>query len=725
MYDYQSTAQAWAHDDPLPWWQWLKEEPVVIIEENELPAWKDAEQIYQVLRAMGANHVRYPAVCWGAHFYKESQSLPKFFTLDPGSDYFGDVSECMKKHGAKVMAYCHYGVLYRELEELHPDWLAVKSDGSYWIWQNIHRMACLSSDTFVEAMRTAIQEVIERYEPDSIYLDGPAWYHSDCHCEWCKRKYRDAFGEPLPDTLSVEDGSLPNYQRHRDTVHLDVVKGIHELTQSAEIPLQINTSMHHTQAHRQGCMENAMTHCEGANTTEVNRSSRFSPIVLSAKLGESLKRVSMAYCPPGPYESLRTHNFPETLVTGIGYAMHGGTFMLQPGICYFHDETGGPIMRKLTETISNNREIYYRTQPVKELALVLNNMSFDTLHPSPHLGYLKRCFLGAFEALCHGHRHFDCMLDAQLSTERLKGYKALLLPIATYLDDHQEKALRGFVADGGVVIVGPETSLYDAKGERRSDFALADFLGVSFVRENDKSVIHTREYRESAHIHPFAPIPEAYIRLVDDLPGMDAATTKPIITTDASAGCTGTTRTVDYYIVEPHEGTRVAAELHLPAGGAFGEPFTFPEGTPPAVTIHPYGKGLVIYVASHPWERYLSRSLKEQRDLVIGLVDHALQGKPILSSDAPPGVYFNLTEDRNGKYLHILNYCGTMLERSAAIEWIAPLHDVPFRIRNDQPFARIETVFDRATVSVEESSDYYTLTLSRLETHQTIRLLYG
>jgi len=75
--DYAKTAQTWSINDPLPWWQWLKEEPVVIIEENELPAWKNPEQIYKVVKDMGANHVRYPAICWGGHFYKESKALPK------------------------------------------------------------------------------------------------------------------------------------------------------------------------------------------------------------------------------------------------------------------------------------------------------------------------------------------------------------------------------------------------------------------------------------------------------------------------------------------------------------------------------------------------------------------------------------------------------------------------------------------------------------------------
>ncbi len=724
--DYSKTAEPWSIKDPLPWWQWLKEEPVVIIEENELPAWKSPEQIYRAVRDMGADHVRYPAICWGAHFYKESKSLPKFSALEPDSDCFGDVLRYMRKKGVKVMAYNHYGVLYRELEDLHPDWLARKRDGSCWVWNDMHRMACLASDSFIEAMQTAISEVLDIYHPDSIYLDGPTWYQGDCHCEWCRRKYHEMFGEELPDTLSEKDGTLYKYYQLRDAVHIRVVEGIHELTQRAGVPLTINTIMHHNAGRRSGLMELAVAKCEGANTTEVNRTSRFWPIMLCAKLGESLKRVSMAYCPPGPFESLRTHNFLETLLTGISYAMHGGSLMLQPGISYFHDATGSEIMKRLMGILKENKGMFYRTQPVKETALVLNNTTFDAMGNTPQRKYLMNCYLGAFEALAHGHRHFDCMTDLQLSTERIKDYKVLFMPIAACFDEYRRNVLEEYVFNGGTIILGPNASLFNEDGSKRDSFDLEDLMGVRFIRENDKSVIRIREYRESAHVHPYAKIPEAYIRLLKNVGSMKADNTPLIITSDSVAGNHGLlhNRIVDYNIVEALADTDILAELFLPAGGAFGEPFGFPEGKPPAVTSHVYGKGMVIYCASHPWERYQVRGLKEQRDLICGILDFALRGSPVLLSDAPAGVYCNLTEDINGRYLHLLNYCGTKFEHSVAVDWVAPLYDLKFKVRCDREFNAIDVVFAPGKVTADRVDGYYEIKLSELGVHQTIRMLY-
>ena len=168
--DYSLTAKKRSCNDSYPDCQWLYETPVVIIEENELPQWRDAGQILKAVRDMGAEHVRYPAVCWGAHFYGHSAKLPKYTELPEYSkavdaglphdfDLFGEVSSLMKRNGIRVMAYMHFGgVLYDGIASLHPDWRAVRTDGSYYRWNDIHYMACISNDDFVDSMLCAIGE---------------------------------------------------------------------------------------------------------------------------------------------------------------------------------------------------------------------------------------------------------------------------------------------------------------------------------------------------------------------------------------------------------------------------------------------------------------------------------------------------------------------------------------------------------------------------------------
>jgi hypothetical protein len=57
-------------------------------------------------------------------------------------------------------------------------------------------------------------------------------------------------------------------------------------------------------------------------------------------------------------------------------------------------------------------------------------------------------------------------------------YRALLLPNVGALSDAHVAALRAYVAAGGGLLATGETSLYDAAGDRREDFALAGLFGA-------------------------------------------------------------------------------------------------------------------------------------------------------------------------------------------------------------------------------------------------------
>ena len=293
------------------------------------------------------------------------------------------------------------------------------------------------------------------------------------------------------------------------------------------------------------------------------------------------------------------------------------------------------------------------------------------------------------------------------------------MPVATRIDDVQEDALRRFVENGGTVILGPQTSLYNGDGTRRTSFALEDFMGVKFIRENDKSVIHYREYRESACVDNYAPIPECYIKVTSDMPGGINKNSLPFITSDAVVGAGN--RFIDYNIVEPLEGTEVLAELYLPAGGTFGAPFEFPEGHPPAITRRKYGKGYVIYVATHPWNAYYKRGLPEQRKLITSICDLAL-GNPLITSNTPAAVYFNCVEDTENMYVHIFNYCGNNFEKSVVVDEIVPIYDAVVKVRADYDFSDISLVFGEDNFTSELKDGYYNITIKKLDLMQTIKL---
>jgi hypothetical protein len=705
------TACAWSNLEPLPSWQWVRETPVAILEENELPAWRDPDQVLRALEEMGARFLRYPAIGWGAHFCSESNYVPKYPGLE-GRDLFGEISRATRANGVKLMAYFHYGVLYRFLETLHPEWLATDAEGIPLTWNGYHRMSCLCRRPFVQAMQGAILEVVERYEPDAVYLDGPTWYDA-CYCSDCRKRYEEKFGEPFPGKLSYGDAGLRKMNTVRDDVAAEVVRDLRQaLAGIKEIPLLFNTTLHSLRVHRTGRAERTADFADGANTTEVHRPSSFWRMLEDVKLGESLQKVSLCYLPPGPYDTLRTYDQPEIPTLGFAYLMHGATPMLQPVSSYFHDATGGPALRNFLHTVVQpHPEVYYRSSSVRELGLVYSRLTAEVTGGPAAVGGADS-FSGAFRALLHGHRHFDCLFDTQLNLQRLKGYRALVLPSVTALSDEQVRVLREFVAGGGSLIASHRFGLVDEEGRARNNFPLSEAMGLDYVADQPEAPYRAREYRETGLRHGYSEIPEAYLRLKDR--------PDPLLpVSDAVVGVPDLKRYIEYVQTRPHPDVRVLADLFLPAGGAFGSPLEFPLGFPPGITVHSYGKGKVIYIAAALETIYLRRRLPAVRDQIIALVDLALNQAPLLKLEGPSGVVANVTENNEFRFVHLVNYCGTMFEDANPLEWIAPVDNVRVQLRLDRPVRKVYSLYENK-ISFTRGADYLEIELPRLRLFDTL-----
>ena len=712
----------WPDPEDVPDWQWLRETPVAIVEENELPMWGDPQQIVDALREMGASLARYPAIGWGAHFYGESEFLPKYPFLDADQDLFGDVTRAMRRNEIRVMAYCHYGVLYPEFDKTHPHWLSRDAGGDPIPWGGGgHRTVCLFHGDFVRCMRGAIGEVVDKYSPDVVYLDGPGWY-CDCYCDDCRAAYEERYGEPMPDALNFEDLSRQRRNRLRDEKVAEVVAGVREEIHSRSgVPLLFNTAMGWYPTHSAGRPELTALHAEGANTTEVHRPGSIWGMLESVKLGESLKKVSLCYLPPGPYDTLRTHDTLEVPALGAAYLMHGGTPMLQPTSSYFADNTGGRTMREFLARTGPNAEIYYRSRPVKELGLAYSLLTGDCASRGD-ASAVRDPFSGAFRALLHGHRHFDCLLDSQISAARLAGYRAIYLPQAATLDERQAEALREFVAQGGALIASGPFSLVDEEGKRRENFLLADVLGVDYEGGRPDAPYRKREYRETGPRHGFSLIPEAYLRLTEpDRLGLGHRKRGFLIpVADAAVGVPGLQRHIEYVRVRPRPGVEALADMYLPAGGAFGEPLDFPLGFPPGVTLNRFGKGRALYCAASLEVTYLSRRIPDLRRIIVGLVDLALDGRPVLRLDASPGVMANVTERHDTTYVHLLNYCGPMFESGAPVEELTPQSDIRIHCRFPGDDARVRTLYGGETLEARMEDGYAAVTLPTLAVHEVV-----
>jgi hypothetical protein len=97
----------------------------------------------------------------------------------------------------------------------------------------------------------------------------------------------------------------------------------------------------------------------------------------------------------------------------------------------------------------------------------------------PPRGALMREYMdGMYYALLEGRFLFDFVHEDKLAPENLAKYSALLLPNTALLSDAQCRELRTYVDSGGSLLATFETSMYNERNERRSDFGLAEVFGI-------------------------------------------------------------------------------------------------------------------------------------------------------------------------------------------------------------------------------------------------------
>ncbi len=92
--------------------------------------------------------------------------------------------------------------------------------------------------------------------------------------------------------------------------------------------------------------------------------------------------------------------------------------------------------------------------------------------------YMRETTHGMYETLLRGRFAFDYVHEDRLDPERLSKYRALMLPKIAMLSDRQCQQIRDYVQSGGSLMASFETSLYDENLAPRSDFGLADLLGI-------------------------------------------------------------------------------------------------------------------------------------------------------------------------------------------------------------------------------------------------------
>jgi hypothetical protein len=554
--------------------------------------------------------------------------FPSSLGLQYPRDILGELLPELKKRGIRLMAYI--SMFFDNYAcGLYPEWRAVNEAGDphktgpFW-----HASVC---SPYSEFLLTQLDELAKGYEADGYWLDiiplarhlpQELWmiqpHPVPDYSFYAQKRYREVTGRGLPVKPSAEE-----------------VDEIFEVM-AGEVDAFMNRAYATIRKHRPDAV--ITYNAAGAPGDPLDSGDLIS---IEGHAPHYTRQSFVARWAKGrqkPFEMMTAGGLSRTPLGGGWNSLdQKPATMLQLEAAIVVAQAGNPVIGQVPTPDGGTDAAQFETfgqvfRPIRELEPWLIDAEgvadvAVVCAPKPRSAsaHWLRMTAGAeavHEALIAQHVQYDIVrLDSDISK-----YRAVVLAEQTALSDAEAERLRSFVRDGGTLIAAGNTSLFDERGRRRPDFALADVLGAHHVR----------------------PVPADFVYLqLEDEALRRAVTAVPIIADHAGVAVSLDGGRTLGRLAEP-EARRTDATTVLwgDAPPDWGHAY-------PGLVENRFGKGLCRYLA-FPVRCDNVPNIWIKR--LIGVLVSDAVGSPIVATNAGPGVEVTLNRQHGRLVLHLCSH---------------------------------------------------------------------
>jgi hypothetical protein len=617
----------------------------------------DAEALARTMVQMHANTVRISTM----GKYATIQGVR--FSTHPdqgGRDVLAETIAACKPRGIRTVAYISTGhkLAWSMVTRDYPEYAQRVRPGGGPDRQHMyvgedHGTVCWNTP-YRKAYLDLVEHVVRDYDVDGVYFDTwrPFYFwpgRQVCYCDGCRNGFQQASGKAIPwheregDYTQEDQEVIAEYHHWYHEQLMSVVQEVRRIVKAhKDVPLIYNVNNADNMENEDPRILKAMD----AFLYERGHS------LLERAEGVSLARA--AGLGVWPYVGVY-NNWPRAIPNGLDYQQEIFTTVAFGG---------APIIAQpyayVTQT-DNRRWVSFPFSVLKNVEPKLQgavNVRFvavvqATRNPPGHAqtGWfwsadVRSSTLGAFAACLYGHVQVSSVPQSLLDEpEKLACYRVLYLADVPQLTPRRRENLERFVKNGGGLLACYGTSLYGSEGERLDRFELESLLRVRPAHPQGELAETLKSYRcmtggpNDLYLTPHAatngPLnPLGYFEPVEVLEG--GATMMDIVTGDGS------------------------------------RPIL------PGVVTSTYGKGRVVYLASSQESLYSSTKESVLGRCLRNLVEYAANTPPPYQVTAPSCLIVNLTQNGNGRVLHLMNWTTEPDNESG---YLPPIENVSVRLR--------------------------------------------
>jgi hypothetical protein len=415
-------------------------------------------------------------------FYPSKVKFHRHGNYLNGRDFFGECVTAAKKRGMRVVARMSPDLNWGDALEAHPEWAMRNKDGSVQFSGEEPRLfkTCMFSTYMDDYIPAIIREINSLYDVDCFYTNGwpPIGSLPECHCAICNRlpaagtpAYWRVFNDRVFDLWQRYDAIAK--EKKADSFFFANLGGNVRCGPNLD---RLGKLAAWYQADNQG-----RTYDDPA-VWGCSLQGRVCNAVLDGKFAAN---VTAAYS-TGVVGWRNASKNPDEARMWLNETVASG---MRPYYHFIGSEAGFGEDRRWQKVgvdyfrWTAQHDAHFTTRrSIANIGVVIGQ-STQLLYPGPATarsrGYMHETTQGMYDALLRGRFAFDYVHEDRLDRDRLRKYRALLLPNVAMLSDRQCGQIRDFVSTGGSIMASFETSLYDENLNRRDDFGLGELLGIS------------------------------------------------------------------------------------------------------------------------------------------------------------------------------------------------------------------------------------------------------
>jgi hypothetical protein len=382
-------------------------------------------------------------------------------------DSIAAIIDACHNAGIRVLARTDYSKIREPVYERHPDWAFRTAAGNIVNYHgDIH--ACPNGPYQQKYMFRIISDMFARLPFDGIFYnmggfqtrDYSYTYYGLCHCENCKRKFREQFGLELPRTEDPEDPAFRAYRVFRDECAADLDRRLTAHVRGISDQIAINGhDYQRIESNTEIGRPLPQWQYSASSNTRNSRSLNYKRIPSNT----SVDFIGF------PYRHVSVSPHLQELRMWQNLANLGAVDYYLIGRLDNHGDKSGYGAVKTVFRFA--RDHYGELKDLRNLAqvLVLHKSHWDD-DPEAR---------GWVRLLTEIHVPLE---EAQLGSvhdlEQLRPFRLVILPDLAVISDEQAAILDSFARRGGIVLASGETGFYNHHYERRPGIPLA-CLGVA------------------------------------------------------------------------------------------------------------------------------------------------------------------------------------------------------------------------------------------------------